>query len=241
MANRPPRGVANLFTSCTHEGPSCYHAGRVQPDENNTQSETSRSNAASIIIVEDDPVVALTLRRTLESAGYQVAEVLAAAGDVLSACVRHHPDLLLVDIMLADGDGIHLVEKLREAVAKMAVVFVSGKTDRETFARAAEVAPEGYVVKPFTPAQLLAAVDIALGASQQQGAPISLADVVGIERLSPREKEILGRLMDHRRPPTIAQELHLSPHTVRNHLKSIYAKLGVGSQQELLDRVFRRQ
>lgn len=197
--------------------------------------------SASIIIVEDDPVVSLTLRRTLESAGYKIAEVLASASDVHAACVRHHPDLLLVDIMLADGDdGIQLVQRLRDAVAKMAVVFVSGKTDRETFARAAEVAPEGYVVKPFTPAQLLAAVDIALG-SPQPGAPtVSLADVPGIERLSPREKEILGRLMDHRRPPTIAQELHLSPHTVRNHLKSIYAKLGVGSQQELLDRVFRR-
>jgi DNA-binding CsgD family transcriptional regulator len=48
---------------------------------------------------------------------------------------------------------------------------------------------------------------------------------------------VLTALLEYRRPPTIAQELGLSPNTVRNHLKSIFFKLGVSSQQELLDHV----
>ena len=62
-------------------------------------------------------------------------------------------------------------------------------------------------------------------------------DLPEFESLSSREWEVLRRLMNHKRPPAIARELFISPHTVRNHLKSIYAKLNVHSQTELLDRV----
>ena len=55
-----------------------------------------------------------------------------------------------------------------------------------------------------------------------------------LARLSPREREILGLLMKGERVPAIAQDLHLSPHTVRNHLKSIYQKTDVHSQSELI-------
>ena len=53
--------------------------------------------------------------------------------------------------------------------------------------------------------------------------------------LSRREREILQRLLEGRRVPKIAQMLHISPHTVRNHLQSIFRKVGVGSQGELID------
>ena len=55
-----------------------------------------------------------------------------------------------------------------------------------------------------------------------------------LAKLSPREREILGLLMTGERVPAIAQDLHLSPHTVRNHLKSIYGKVDVHSQSELV-------
>ena len=54
-------------------------------------------------------------------------------------------------------------------------------------------------------------------------------------RLTTRELEIVTRLMTGHRPPSIASELFLSQSTVRNHLGSVFAKLGVNSQQELLD------
>jgi PAS domain S-box-containing protein len=53
--------------------------------------------------------------------------------------------------------------------------------------------------------------------------------------LSPREQEILELLLEGRRVPKIARRLHISPHTVRNHLQSIFRKVGVGSQAELID------
>ena len=58
--------------------------------------------------------------------------------------------------------------------------------------------------------------------------------IPGLDELSPREVQVLEALLAHRRPPQIAEDLGISPHTVRNHLKSIYAKCGVRSQAELL-------
>lgn len=58
-----------------------------------------------------------------------------------------------------------------------------------------------------------------------------------LSQLSPREWDVLRLLVDHKRPPAIAKELHISHHTVRNHLKSIFAKLRVHSQVELLELV----
>ena len=58
-----------------------------------------------------------------------------------------------------------------------------------------------------------------------------------LEGLSPREMEILTQILSAHRVPQIAQALHISPHTVRNHLKSIFGKVGVSSQAELIRKV----
>jgi PAS domain S-box-containing protein len=58
-----------------------------------------------------------------------------------------------------------------------------------------------------------------------------------LARLSEREKEVLARLVAGERVPTIARDLHISPHTVRNHLKSMYRQLGASGQAALIERV----
>lgn len=130
--------------------------------------------------------------------------------------------------------------------------------------RAAATDPIGYVVKPFTDSQLLAALLVGLenptrkngrrvaGALQRIAAEVvelglaSMAasgidahPISGLGQLSAREWEVLRELLAHNRVPAIGQKLFISPATVRNHLKSIFAKLGVHSQQELLERMVR--
>jgi DNA-binding CsgD family transcriptional regulator len=62
------------------------------------------------------------------------------------------------------------------------------------------------------------------------------SDIPGFNRrrLRPREREIADLLLAHYRVPAVAERLAISPHTVRNHLKNIYRRWGIGSQQELL-------
>ena len=70
-----------------------------------------------------------------------------------------------------------------------------------------------------------------------RGAPPVPLEHPDLKELTRREREVLIRLMAGERVPAIAKHLHISPHTVRNHLKSIYRKLGVGNQSELIERV----
>jgi PAS domain S-box-containing protein len=68
----------------------------------------------------------------------------------------------------------------------------------------------------------------------------SLAIPIGypqLQALSEREREVLAHLVSGERVPSIAKQLHISPHTVRNHLKSIYRQVGVGNQSELIEHV----
>ena len=81
-------------------------------------------------------------------------------------------------------------------------------------------------------------------ALEQLGVPVGVRPAVrplgpGAEfgTLSPREGEVLERLLEGHRVPHIARMLHISPHTVRNHLQSVFRKLGVGSQSELIEKL----
>jgi PAS domain S-box-containing protein len=69
------------------------------------------------------------------------------------------------------------------------------------------------------------------------GAPALPLHHPELQELSPRESEVLSLLVAGERVPGIAERLHISQHTVRNHLKSMFRKLGVGNQSELIDRV----
>lgn len=195
----------------------------------------------------------------LERAGYVVAGQAATATEAVAAVERSRPDLVLLDIHLgAPDEGLRLADTLGAPI-----LFVSGRSDATTLRQAGTTPARGFVVKPFSPAQLLASVEVALGAGEHQrseaaardalariartlqeagfslDAPAlprtSLRQVAGLDALSQREREILKALLEHRRPRQIAQELFISVHTVRNHLKSIYAKLDVHSHAELVE------
>ena len=82
----------------------------------------------------------------------------------------------------------------------------------------------------------LQSISLAAGVGAASALPLHHPD---LEELSPREAEVLSLLVAGDRVPGIAERLCISPHTVRNHLKSMFRKLGVGNQSELIDRVRR--
>jgi DNA-binding NarL/FixJ family response regulator len=220
-----------------------------------------------VLVVEDEWIVGRDLQRSLIAAGYVVPDPATSASEALRRARTIQPDLATVDVSLGLGvaDGVTLARELRRTSGTR-VVFVSARSDIETLTRAAEVAPLGYVVKPFEDIQLRCAIHLAM---RQLRAPADSGDVTeavalrsGLERivnvieelgiatlrrgpadltpsdslrsLSPREWEVLRALLCNQRVPTIADALCLSQHTVRNHLKRIFRKLGVQSQSELI-------
>lgn len=115
-----------------------------------------------ILVVEDQLLTAESIKGTLESAGHQVTGVARTYNEALVAAVKYKPEMIIMDIELevSGPDGIRAAADIRN-VFQVPVVFLTGKEDAETFERASEAGPEGYLLKPFKPRDLLYQVDLA--------------------------------------------------------------------------------
>lgn len=114
-----------------------------------------------ILIVEDEMVVQLHLSRIVEELGYEVVGTAADQDEALELAAQSRPDLVLMDIHLASNtDGVDTAAQLVQKY-DCAVIFISAYADQATVDRTAHVGAAGYLVKPFTQAQVRAAISTA--------------------------------------------------------------------------------
>ena len=119
-------------------------------------------SGARILIVEDEMIVQMHLRQIVEGLGHEVVGAVTNPTDALVAAEANMPDLVLTDIQLAQGgDGVDTAIALRES-CDCAIVFITAYSDPETLTRTAPVEAAGFLVKPFTAANVAAAVSTAL-------------------------------------------------------------------------------
>jgi DNA-binding response OmpR family regulator len=108
-----------------------------------------------LLIVEDQLLLAMGLKDELEDAGYRVLELAIHNQEAIGLAREVKPDLALVNIQLADGDdGVALATDLK--ALGIPVLFISGQAER---ARSAKAVGIGSISKPYTPAEVVAAVD----------------------------------------------------------------------------------
>jgi PAS domain S-box-containing protein len=117
---------------------------------------------ATILVVEDEGIVARDLRYRLETMGYTVVAVASTGEDAVLKAWELRPDLILMDIVLkGDLDGIEAARMLRER-ADIPVVYLTAYADDETIQRTEASGPFGYLVKPFEDRELEACIEVAL-------------------------------------------------------------------------------
>jgi len=119
--------------------------------------------AKSILIIEDEGLIALHLVEILTNAGYRVPEPMASGEEALKRLEEcPHPDLILMDITL-DGylDGIETAREIRTRYA-IPVIFLTAHSNSQIMSRAKEVSPCGYIVKPVMEKDLLEHIERAL-------------------------------------------------------------------------------
>jgi CheY-like chemotaxis protein len=115
-----------------------------------------------ILIVEDEVLIAMDLRRRLENLGYDVPAIAASADMALELAGCHTPDLILMDIRLQGGsDGIKTAAEVRRRL-HIPVIFLTSHADAKTLERAKLSVPFGYIVKPFIFVNFRAVIEIAL-------------------------------------------------------------------------------
>lgn len=116
----------------------------------------------SVLIVEDESIIALNLKETLLELGYRVCGVAATSAKALHLLERELPQLILMDISLKNGDNGIALARAITAEHALPVVFLTANAEPKTIAEAGRSAPFGYIVKPFDPPTLHATIEIAL-------------------------------------------------------------------------------
>jgi CheY-like chemotaxis protein len=115
-----------------------------------------------ILIVEDEPIVALDLQQELEEFGCEVVSLAQNADEALMAVEESQPDLALMDLHIAGTlDGIQTARLLRDAY-QVPSIFLTAYSDDATIARAVREMPYGYLTKPFQTRELKATLQVAL-------------------------------------------------------------------------------
>jgi two-component system, NarL family, invasion response regulator UvrY len=200
-------------------------------------------SGVSILLVDDHPVVREGYRRLLEQQPFFT--VCAEAEDAVqaySAYKRHTPDVVIMDLTLQGAGGLEALCHIREW-DKHAKVLVFTMHLGSAFAlKAFEAGAAGYVTKSSAPSELVAAVDtVARGGrflSEDISKAIAADRIAGsselIDRLGPRETEILRLLASGLSSEAIADLLNLSHKTIRNHHYVIKSKIGARNDAHLV-------
>jgi two-component system, response regulator PdtaR len=128
-----------------------------QPSQPAPQEKHSRRR---VMIVEDDALVGMGLRKQLERLGHSVVAHAASAGEAVVLFESTSPDIVLMDIRLDGSDGIELAARLL-AKRRVPMIIISAFSDRTLIERAGEVGVFGYLIKPISGESLAAQMEVA--------------------------------------------------------------------------------
>ncbi len=119
-------------------------------------------NKARILIAEDESIIALDLKSSVRSLGYEVVDIVASGKDAVSSAREKNPDLVLMDISLpGEMDGIEACGCILNAL-DIPVIYITAHTDTATFQRAQKTNPYGYLIKPIGINDLYSAMEMAV-------------------------------------------------------------------------------
>jgi two-component system KDP operon response regulator KdpE len=140
-----------------------------------------------VLVVEDEPQMRRFLRASLGADGYRVLEAWTVA-DGLRQATAEHPDAILLDLGLPDGDGLELVRRVREW-SSVPVIVVSARGREEEKVAALDAGADDYLPKPFGTKELLARLRVALRHARAVSAPETPILEVGPLRMDQERHE----------------------------------------------------
>lgn len=127
---------------------------------------------ARILIVEDEGIVALDLRRRVGAMGHVVVGTVATGEAAISRAAELCPDLILMDIRLQTSvDGVTAVQEIRKRF-DIPVVYLTAHADEATLQRAMSTEPSGYLLKPFEEQEVRDTIERALDQHRMEGGPL---------------------------------------------------------------------
>jgi DNA-binding NarL/FixJ family response regulator len=203
-----------------------------------------------VLIVDDHAVVRRGLRAFLQlQPDIDVVGEAAGGADAVAQALGLEPDVVLMDLVMPDGDGVAAVRALSEAGATARVLVLSSFTEDSQIFAAMQAGAAGYLLKDVEPDDLAAAIrqvhqgrpalhpDIASRLMRRVGEPPDDAS----SQFTAREREVLGLIAEGFANKEIARRLFISEKTVKTHVSNILGKLGVADRTQAAVVAIRRR
>jgi response regulator NasT len=149
-----------------------------------------------VVIAEDEAIIRLDLKETLEEEGYEVVGETGRGDEAVQLVREHEPELAILDIKMPGQDGLAAAREI-SAERRAAVLILTAFSQRDLIEQARDAGALAYLVKPFERSELIPAVEVALGRFKEMKAladqTVSLEEQLETRKIVDRAK---GRLMD---------------------------------------------
>jgi two-component system NarL family response regulator len=213
-------------------------------------SSQGAKHPITVVIADDHRSFGEALEVALDKErDLKVIEVVTDGRSAIESATKEHPDVVLMDLQMPGVDGIEATRRIHDESTGTAVIILSGQQEDEVgLARAIQAGARGYLKKTEAVGGLADAIRRAY-----RGEPLHTSAEVEeslrrlrrrraqdgnlaqrIERLTPRELEILQHMANGETPEQIATELGMSKHTLRTHTQNVLTKLGVHSKLDAI-------
>jgi DNA-binding NarL/FixJ family response regulator len=199
------------------------------------------SDRPRIFLVEDHPLTLLGLQKHLQDR-YEILGSASEAAAAIEMILDREPDLVLLDVQFPGGGAAAVIEAVKPKDPKVKFLAFTVSTSAEDVVRLFKAGIDGYVVKTTEGYELEEQIDEALAGGRPvsryvAGHLLKIDEVVstqsGIERLTPREREVVTLIARGYRYREVANDLGISQKTLESHMKNVFDKLGVASRSEV--------
>ncbi|MEA3440930.1 MAG: response regulator transcription factor [Chloroflexota bacterium] len=193
-----------------------------------------------VMLVDDHRIVRDGLKMLL--AIHDDLEVVAEVGDggkAIQLCARVEPDVILMDIVMPEMDGPTATARIRESYPHIKIIALTSFLEEDLIQKMLKSGADGYLLKDVSAKELAEAIrasyqgrsTIDPAAAQVLARAVNQPPPLGHD-LTEREREVLSLLANGKTNKEIAEELTLSPTTVRGHVSNILSKLGASNRTE---------
>ena len=209
----------------------------------------ARGKPITVLIVDDERTFGEALELALgREKDLRIVDVATDGTQAIRAVDMHRPDVVLMDVAMPGMNGIEVTRRIKEADPDARIVILSGHDDEHLLARAVQAGATGLLRKTEAVVNVASTVRRA-----HRGEALHAPDEVEValrrlrhrrdrdddaarrlERLTPRELEILSLMAEGQSPNEITAALRMSPNTLRTHMQNVLTKLGVHSKMEAL-------
>ena len=195
-----------------------------------------------VVVADDHSLFRDGITSLLEAAGYEVVEQASNGKEALDAVRRSHPDLVLLDIVMPEMEGLCALQQIKEESPDTRVVMLTVSDDDDDLFDAIRLGADGYLLKDLNANDFLemlsglqrgeAALNRKMTARLMSGFQDLAQGMELEEQLTPREVQMLNLMGQGLSNRDIAGKLFISENTVKYHVRNVLQKLGVQNRTE---------